>query len=66
MPTSLVLQLLYILFASFLAYGSFVNIVQLFKSFAMQWYTAWPYLEKNIFNPMEPRVQNPPFLFFLR
>ena len=35
MPTSLVLQLLYILFASFLAYGSFVNIVQLFKSFAM-------------------------------
>ena len=30
-PTSLVLKLLYILSTSFLAYGSFVNVLQLLK-----------------------------------
>ena len=35
LSTSLVLKLLYVLYTSFLPYGSFVKIVQLFKSFPM-------------------------------
>ena len=60
MPTSLVLKLLYIISTSFLAYGSFVKVVQLLKSFRMIY--SMTIFRKKI-NPMRPRVQNPQFSF---
>ena len=62
LSTSLVLKLLYILSTWFLTYGSFVKVVQLFRSFTMIY--SMTIFRKKTFNPIGPRIQNPPFSFF--
>ena len=47
LSTSLVLKLLYVLSTSFLAYSSFIKVVQLFKSFPRC--TVRSYLEEKKF-----------------
>ena len=49
LSSSLVLKLQYILSTLFLAYGSFVKVVQLFRSFPMIY--RMTIFEKNIFDP---------------
>ena len=61
LPTSLVLKLLYILSTSFLAYGSFVKVVQIFKSFPTVY--SMTIFGKKLFNLMGLRVQNRHFCF---
>ena len=59
-PTSLVSQL-YICSTSFLAYGIFLKVVQLFKNFPTV-YSSTIFEKKSNF--MRPRIQKLPFWFF--
>ena len=51
LSTSLVFKLLYVLSTSFLAYSSFVKVVQLFKSFPMIY--SMTIFRKKSFQPYE-------------